>query len=1437
MGKVRRTPEHLSMPLKSSDPGRGISPRRHIFLSLSRAAFRAVLAVVITAWSLLLLGWLILHWGILPYIDAWRPDIESRASKALGIPVHIGRIQVLPHGWMPALELDTVVLSDPSGRPALQLPKVIAGLSARSFWTFSIRLSQLDLEGAQLEVRRDRAGRIWVAGLDTGGSAVEQGHQGANWFWSQPEVLIRGGRLRWVDELRAAPPLELQSVDLVLRNGFRHHEMRLDATPPAAWGTRFNVRGRFTQPVLAQASDWTQWSGTAHVELPHADLDALHHYVKLPFDLQAGQGALRAWVDLTRGQWRSATLDLNLDQVRMRLARKLDVLQLSRIQGRLQADRQKDGVQLAAQRLSFVTDDGRVWTPSQIGLRWSQQQDMQTPMAAASVPEAPVTGGALSADRLDLAMMAYVAERLPLPDEVRKALLQTHPMGVVSGLKAQWQGALDEPAAYRIQAHMSGLSIAPGDSTDPKDPGRPGWQNADLDLDANETGGQGQLLIRNGSVSFPGVLAEARVPIDRLKAKLIWQVRPRAGHLPALDVLVQDADIVNADLRAQVSAHWRTGEGDGTGSGKRFPGVLDLTAQIPQMQAVQVARYLPLGVGDDARWYVSHAIRGGVARQLKIRVNGDLWDVPFADQHPGVFQVSTKLQDVTLAYVPGDKGAPSAWPEFTQLQGELVFDRASMFLRHVQAKVWGLTLQDVNGEIADLMQNSVLSIGGHVVGPMEDALRFVAHSPVEQMVGGSLHDASSTGSTDLRLALKIPLDDTDKTQVVGDLQLRDNTLRLSPSLPVFARTAAKIHFTEKDFALSDGVTQLLGGEAKVSGALQPDGSLRFDAQGTATAQGMQQAAELGGLPVLASRLKGQAAYALQVSVLRGQTEFKLDSSLVGLASDLPAPLNKLAGAELPLHIQSRLNEASLRTAHPQDTLDVTLGNVVKAQYQRDLSGAAAQILRGGIGINAPFSVPPSGVRAVLHLDEVDADAWQALGSQIQQSEVNHSLAHNTTSIQRSPYEPTQVSLVARTLSLDSRKLQNLRAELECVSTQQGEQWKLDLLADQVEGHIDYEGAKPGGDAGRIVARFRRLVLPKADEDDVDKLVDQAGNAVPELDVVVDDFEVEGHKLGKLEMEARYRGNDGREWTLSKLTMTGPDAKLTGTGVWTPGPRRRMAIKFRMDIQDSGKVLEKLGMGKLVRGGKGHLSGELAWLGSPLSPDWTAMTGQMQISLDGGQFLKVNPGAARLMSVLSLQSLPRRFLLDFRDVFDAGFAFDNVSGDVDLNDGIASTRNLRIRGVQAVVLMEGQTDLRRETQDLHVVVVPEVNAGTASLAYAAINPVVGLGTFLAQWLMRKPLMEASTKEFQITGGWSSPQVVSVPHKSFFRPGAGAGDGAGDGAGVAPKSGSGSGSSEERSEDSADKESAAAAGEAAISLPSTTGVTASHSAAASGAMLRP
>ena len=58
-----------------------------------RSIVRAFLWLLLAAWLVLFVGWLSLHWLILPHIEEWRPSIEARASDMLGTPIRIGAIE------------------------------------------------------------------------------------------------------------------------------------------------------------------------------------------------------------------------------------------------------------------------------------------------------------------------------------------------------------------------------------------------------------------------------------------------------------------------------------------------------------------------------------------------------------------------------------------------------------------------------------------------------------------------------------------------------------------------------------------------------------------------------------------------------------------------------------------------------------------------------------------------------------------------------------------------------------------------------------------------------------------------------------------------------------------------------------------------------------------------------------------------------------------------------------------------------------------------------------------------------------------------------------------------------------------------------------------------------------------------------------------------
>ena len=279
--------------------------------------------------------------------------------------------------------------------------------------------------------------------------------------------------------------------------------------------------------------------------------------------------------------------------------------------------------------------------------------------------------------------------------------------------------------------------------------------------------------------------------------------------------------------------------------------------------------------------------------------------------------------------------------------------------------------------------------------------------------------------------------------------------------------------------------------------------------------------------------------------------------------------------------------------------------------------------------------------------------------------------------------------------------------------------------------------------------------------------------------MVEQFELRGKSLGRLEIEASNRelprarqvalagsGSVAREWQLSKFNLTVPEASFKGQGRWLAAPdattgQRRTEIGFVLDVSNGGALLNRLGTPGALRGTAGKMEGQIQWAGSPLSLNYPSLSGQFHMDMGRGQFLKADPGVAKLLGVLSLQALPRRLLLDFSDVFREGFLFDSAQGDVSIERGIATTRNLQIKGVTALVRMEGQVDIAQETQHLQVLVLPALDAGTAALvAGIAVNPVVGLTSFLAQLFLQKPLAKASSQVFMIDGSWTDPRVTKV-----------------------------------------------------------------------------
>ncbi|KAK6024198.1 hypothetical protein OSTOST_09996, partial [Ostertagia ostertagi] len=325
----------------------------------------------------------------------------------------------------------------------------------------------------------------------------------------------------------------------------------------------------------------------------------------------------------------------------------------------------------------------------------------------------------------------------------------------------------------------------------------------------------------------------------------------------------------------------------------------------------------------------------------------------------------------------------------------------------------------------------------------------------------------------------------------------------------------------------------------------------------------------------------------------GQSELSVSSNLQGLALDLPAPGRKEADAVLPLRL------LMAPTGAGRDELRLEVGNgpvpLLQAQLQRDVSGASSQVLRGTLAVQDKLpALPASGVLLQVNVAALDLDAWQQrLGGLAGNGPANGAEADDAGLL------PSQIALRSQALKIGGRQLGRASAMV----ARDGANWRINIDAEQIAGRIDLKGVR-GSQIDAVQARLAKLSLPRQEVESVTELIDpgkaDTGNGpLPSLDIQVDDFELRGKRLGRLEVLAQAPAA-ARDWKLQKLELQSPEATLHASGRWggEAAAARRTQLDWKLDIADAGKLLERLGQGQVLRGGKGMLSGQVGWDGSP-----------------------------------------------------------------------------------------------------------------------------------------------------------------------------------------------------------------------------------------------
>lgn len=1302
---------------------------------------------------------LILRYAVLPNIDYYKGSIEQIAGRALGNKVSIARIYATWHGVNPSLFLGDVVLRDKQGRQVLALPSVTGTLSWLSLATGQARFVSLELIRPDLDVRRAPDGKLYVAGV----ALQNSGGGDDDWAFKQHQIVIREGTVHWTDQLRGAAPLALTNVNLVLNNRWLHHQFALRATPPTALAAPLDIRADFTHPRFAKKiADVARWKGELYANLADTDLALWKDYIDYPFQLTRGKGSLRAWIALDQARLAGFTADVGLLDVSAKLGRSLPQLDLARVRGRISASepassRQQQGKpafganghRVSLTDFSLATTDG-------LALASTTLSESYTP-ARGNKPEKTD----VNARELNLETLAQLAEQLPLTPAQRALLADLAPRGTLQDVSAEWSGKYPALASYRVRARFDKLGIKAQSKT-------PGFQNLSGLIDATDKGGLINLDARQLQLHVPAWFANPVMPLDQFGLRAHWNFAPQDQLLVQLDSLTFTQGALRGNL---AGTHRITLAHAGSAQPVTGPGVADLIGTLDGFSIDQIERFLPLQTPPDLRAWLTGALEGGTASDVSVRLRGDLAQFPFkadtaAERARGEFRIAGKIRDGRLNYAPGRfaaDGKTPLWPQAEHIDGNFAFDRTRMEIRGDTARTGGVALSGVKAVIPDLSSHDgQLEIDGNAAGPLQEFLHYVTASPVQGYISHFTDETTGSGNARLALKLRLPLHHMIDAKVQGALQLMGNDVSLFPELPPLQAAIGKVEFNEHGVALTGVGASFLGGPLALTGGSQRDNSIAIKMSGSIAADGVRRYYSSASVHPVVSRLAGSTRYTGAITVRERQLQISVDSTLAGMALDFPAPLSKPAADSLPLHFT--LGTVAAPEGQSREEIKVALGTTVAARYLRERSGKNPWLVtRGGIGVNLPAPEPDGGMMVNVEMKSLNVDQWAALGSAVASAGQGQGEAgSNAAAPMLAQYVvPEIMAAHVSELIVGDRKLDNVVVG----TSHQKSLWQASIDSRQITGYLTWNESSSGG-LGKVTARLASLIIPESSANDVKDLLEgprSAASTIPALDIVAEHFELFNKQLGRLELVANNTMAAGaREWRINHLSLVNPDGALTSTGKWSiRNGQSATSLNFALDINDAGKLLDRMGFPETLRKGKGKLSGDVAWNGLPYSLDVPSLSGQIALNVAAGQFLKQEPGAAKLLGVLSLQMLPRLLKLDFHDVFSEGLAFDGISADATITRGLLRTDNLKMHGVAATVLMSGTADIANESTNLHVVVIPEFNLGTGPLVYAlAVNPVVGLGSFLAQLFLRAPVMKALTYEMQVTGPWKSPIITKL-----------------------------------------------------------------------------
>ncbi|MDC0611782.1 YhdP family protein [Vibrio sp.] len=1036
----------------------------------------------------------------------------------------------------------------------------------------------------------------------------------------------------------------------------------------------------------------------------------LTHYLKKQVGINKGEVSFDSWVTLKKSKPIRGLIALQPSYLQWGKSQQHKVEFLS---GLLKLIPTEQGLRVSGHQFKAQTDN-HPWPELALNLDWQKEN-----------------GISLNINQISVADILAFGELIPeINQDADNWLVSLNPGGILSDIRMRYTSDSDfEYSVHLKKGSTDQWSLLPEVHN----------------LSATIYGSQDKAIIHadlQDDILPYGDVFQAPLRITKGHTKLVWQ-KTDAGW----SIWSDKVGVTTPDLQAIGAFKLDFPEG-------KSP-FLSFYTEVNLMNGGESWRYLPTrALGSPLTDYLTSAIQAGEVQTAKLVWYGAINAFPY-HSHDGVFQAWVPLKKARFSY-------DHQWPALTDLDINLLFANDSLHFDSEQAKLMKVQAKRVRGQIAHMGPTGKLDISASVVGKGPDVRQYMMATPLVDSVGAALTTLRVKGDVKSEFQLSIPLTADEQPRAWGWADLNNNMVSM-PSLSMdLSNVTGRINF-DNDVLSAAGIHAKLlkqnisldfNGESRRKGY-----AVRIDSIGDWQVKPLQNYLDKKWIDPLSGRAPWQLGVDLQLTGVGFNYQATLNSQLKNILSEYPYPLNKSKGRTDTLKVQVSGNGESVNAR----------AQVSNAKYQALIDISRKQpIIKSSnlvLGKGSFKVIPFSGHYAAVRLDHFDLDNWIPYFQTMDDSKVRSTTGKSGKSPMIDIPSPESVNLNVKELKVATLDWHDVVLKVK----KKSQAWNFDLHSQEATGSASYIAPYDLS----VALKQLHLYLPALDESNdshqpiiVSKLNKKQlvtefdkdfYRLVPNITLVVDDFWLQGYKVGRLKTNLQREDNQLR-W--KNIDIVSGKNEIHANGSWRlteDDSSTHLDMVFKGE--NNSEILERFGISSGIQKAPFTITSVLDWQGSPWAMRVTSLAGKVSAEFGQGSVSDVN-GAAKLLGLFSLDSIIRKMKLDFSDIFDDGLAFDSIKGDGEISKGVFVTNNLSMDTVAGDMDLKGLVDLNQRVIDAEVKFVPDVTSGLPVLSAFAVSPPTALYV-LAITTVISPVVEVFTEvNYQVKGPIDSPEVKEI-----------------------------------------------------------------------------